>query len=123
MRRAGTITVLLGAWLFLGSMSFLPYAEEVFGVNAEPTLWDLQTREPVVLTVIAVVTALLAAASLRAKGMLPLALATCLSFYLFGRWFPVGARSYRDLGVGFWLATAATLTMSIGGTLAIAARP
>jgi hypothetical protein len=47
-------------------------------------------------------------------------LATAFSFYLFGRIFPTGNRAYTLYGVGFWLATAAAVVMSLGAVLAVA---
>jgi hypothetical protein len=112
MRRAGTIMIIVGGLVFLAAITFLDY-----GLNR--TLWDLTTREPAVLTVIgATAVALAATTLLSARPIIPL-LATCCSFYLFGQIFPDGARAYHGARAGFWLATSATVAMSMGGDLVI----
>ena len=74
---------------------------------------------PVVLTIGAATTTALAAIGWRTNSRLAVLLAACLSFYLFGQFFPAGAGDYEGLGVGFWLATFATIVMSIGGVVAV----
>jgi hypothetical protein len=113
-RRAGCIVVIVGGVVFLLAITFLDY----FSPPSAQTLWDVATRLPVVLTIVAVATVLLAIVSLMSDSLLAAVLTACLSFYLFGQFFPVGARVYNGLGVGFWLATCATVAMSVGGVLA-----
>jgi hypothetical protein len=118
-RQVGNITVIVGGLVYLSAQTFLAYVE--VGRYA-PTFWDVETRAPVILTVIGVATVVLAAASLLTDGVIPALVACVCSFYLFGRVFPIGLRSYSDVGVGLWLASAATVAMSIGGILALTGR-
>jgi hypothetical protein len=119
-RRAGSIMVIVGAFVFLGAQTFLAYIET--GGPAY-TAWDLSTRQPVILTVIGVVTLVLATASLLSDSATAEILVASCSFYLFGRVFPIGARSYSYLGIGFWLASGATAVMSAGAIVAVTGRP
>jgi hypothetical protein len=91
----GTIMVIGGGVLFVAALALLPYVSFAIMAAARALLTD----EPVLL-----------------------ALATGFSFYLFGRIFPVGFPVYDFYGAGFWLATAAAFTMSVGGVLAAVAR-
>ncbi len=104
-------------------MTFLPYFTTRFCGLAQCagtlTLWDVTTRLPVTLTIVAATTIALAAVGWRTNSRLPVLLAACLSFYLFGQFFPVGGGEYEGLGVGFWLATFGTIVMSIGGVVAV----
>jgi hypothetical protein len=120
---AGSVLVIIGGLVLLAALAFLPYFGGSFLFRGrEPTLWDLTTRLPVVLTVIGTAAIALGVASLlNAAPILPL-LAACCSFYLFGQIFPDGLLAYNDFGVGFWLATSATVAMSLGGILALAGR-
>jgi hypothetical protein len=104
--------IILGGLVFLGAITFLDY-------SVHRTLWDLTTREPVVLAVIGATAVALAASSLLSATPIPSLLAACCSFYLFGQFFPDGARAYHGVGTGFWLATYATVAMSIGGVLVV----
>ena len=108
----------------LVALALLPYFGGDFPLGRfgpEPTtLWDLTTREPVILTVVGVAAIAAAARGLLADEPILLTLATGFSFYLFGRVFPVGAPTYGFYGVGFWVVTAAAFTMSVGGVLAVA---
>jgi hypothetical protein len=112
----GNIMVILGGVLFVCALALLPFFE---AFDREPTLWDLTTREPVLLTVVAVADVVAAAGSLLTRNAVLLTLTTAFSFYVFGRIFPIGAETYHLLGVGFWVATAAAVTMSIGALLAV----
>jgi hypothetical protein len=115
-RRAGCIVVIAGGVVFLLAVTFLDYVSP----PSPHTLWDLTTRLPLVLTIVAVAAVLLAIVSLMSDSQLAAVLAACFSFYLFGQFFPVGAPFYNGLGVGVWLATSATIAMSVGGVLAAA---
>jgi hypothetical protein len=129
-RRAGAVTIILGGVAFEVGLSLLPYfggGRGAFGrFLRDRSLWDLTstpslftTRLPVILTVLGAAAIALAAASLLADAIWPLPLATCCCFYLFCQVFPVGAPSYSHLGAGFWLMSAAAVTMSLGGVLAL----
>ena|SRR5438105_4614098 len=122
LRLIGTILVILGGVVFLVALTLLPYFSAGFlgRLFREPTLWDLTTREPVILTMVGVAAILAAVGALLTDEPVLLILASVFSFYLFGRIFPVGPVTYRLYGVGFWIATAATFTMSVGGVLAVA---
>jgi hypothetical protein len=114
-RRAATISLILGGVAFLGALMFLDYGKG-------GTMWDYTTREPAILTVVALAAVGLAAASL-CTGLLALPLlAACCSFYLFGRVFPIGAPSYRPAATGFWVLLATSVTMSVGGVVATVRR-
>jgi hypothetical protein len=65
------------------------------------------------------VTIVLMFASFFTKTVATPALAAGLSFYLCGQWFYDGSANYTGLGVGFTLATGATVVMSVGGLLAL----
>lgn len=67
---------------------------------------------------IAVGTVAFAAMGLLSESVITALPAVCGSFYLLGQTLPVGD-GYGDYRVGFWLATAAALAMSIGGVLAV----
>jgi hypothetical protein len=121
VRRVGTVGVIAGGLLFLGALTFLPYVRPS---RHHETVWELPyapTRYPLILTVIAILAIILAATSLRVDSMAPLAVATSLSFYLLGAWFPLAAPGYNGLGSAFWLGTAAAAFMSFAGALALTA--
>jgi hypothetical protein len=113
-QRAGAIVVIVSGLVFLAALSFLPYAS-----RPRRTLWALTTRLPIILTVIAALAIAFALLGLLTGALIPTLLATCCSFYLFGQFFPDGARAYHGVGDGFWLATSATVVMSIGGVIAV----
>jgi hypothetical protein len=113
--RAGAVLVILGGAAFLGALMFLDYGKG-------GTMWDYTTREPAILTVVAIAATGLAAASLSTELLVLPLLAACCSFYLFGRVFPIGAPSYRLAATGFWVLLAASVTMSLGGVLATVRR-
>ena len=110
--------VILGALAFAAFVAFLPY--EGSGSSAQ-TFWNTATpmREPIVVTAITGVTIGFVSASFFTKTVVTPALAACLSFYLCGQWFYDGSANYTGLGVGFTLATGATVVMSVGGVLAL----
>jgi hypothetical protein len=104
-----------GALLFIASL-FLPYIDN--GVRSA-SAWELTTRSPVILTLVAALVLVLAIISVfvEAPG---LAMGTAgLSLYAFGQYFPIGARSYDAYGAGLWLGTASTLVMSVGSLLTL----
>jgi hypothetical protein len=114
-RLAGKLMVGGGALLFIASL-FLPYIDN--GVRSA-SAWELTTRSPVILTVVAGLALALAAISifLEAPG---LAMGTAgLSLYAFGQYFPIGARSYDAYGAGLWLGTASAIVMSVGSLLTL----
>jgi hypothetical protein len=120
-RRAGSIVLIGGGVLFLVALAVLPYVEEsfAFGITLHPTLWDLMTRLPVVLTAVAALAIMFALWGLLGEARVPTLLATCCSFYLWGEVFQDGARHYSEVGAGLWLATAAAIVMSTAGVLAV----
>jgi len=122
LRLTGTVMVIVGGVVFLVALAFLPYFSAGFlgRLFREPTLWDLTTRGPVFLTVVGVAAIVAAVGALLTDEPVLLILASVFSFYLLGSTFPVGSATYRLYGVGFWIATAATFTMSVGGILAVA---
>jgi hypothetical protein len=130
LRITGTVMVIVGGVVFLVALAVLPYfslphfvppvgyrlAHVVF---VDQTLWNVTTREPVVLTMVAVAAIVSAAGGLLTDEAVLLILATGFSFYLFGRIFPVGPQTYDLYGAGLWVTTAAAFTMSVGGVLAV----
>jgi transposase len=105
------------------------------GVPSPSSIWRILRREGLIVPephkrprcalirfCVGVVTIALAAASLLTDALILPLLAACCSFYLFGRVFPIGLHRYSALGVGLWLASGATIAMSIGGILAVSGR-
>lgn len=86
------------------------------------TLWDFRDTFAGSLTVLAAGTVALAATSLLSSSVITALPALCGSIFLLGETFPVGASSYSDYRVGFWLASSAALTMSAGAVVAAAGR-
>lgn len=87
------------------------------------TVWDEATVRPLVWTIVAATVIALAATFLFRDAMIPLALATGCSFFLFGQWFlivPVFG-DYSFYGLGFWLGVGAAVSMSLAGTVALIA--
>ncbi len=127
-RTAGIVVVIVSGLVFTGTLGLLDWAElpklvRVGGTlrvaSHGATLWDFSGHEAGVLTVIAVGTVAFAAMSLLSNSIITALPAVCGSFYLLGQTFPV-VDGYGGYRAGFWLATAATLAMSIGGVLAVA---
>lgn len=108
--------LILSGLVFEAALLFVSFAS-----FEHVTLWELTTREPVILTTVCAVAIALAAASMLTERAFPLLLATCISFYLFGRAFPTGAGDYDAFGVGFWLSVGASVGMSLGGVVALTA--
>jgi hypothetical protein len=128
MRTAGTVVVIVSGLVFVGAVGLLDWAglPKVVSVGGTislvshgATLWDFPGHQAGVLTVIAVGTVAFAAMGLFSDSVITALPAACGSFYLIGRTFPVGG-GYGGYRAGFWLATAATLAMSVGGVLAVA---
>jgi len=118
--------VMAGGLVFVASLPLLHlYSKEVFESKEETTtiaaktLWGLTTREPVILTVLAVAAAALALTAVLTDLEILDVLATALSFYLLGRFFDIGARTYNFYAEELWVGTAALVAMSVGGLLAI----
>jgi hypothetical protein len=102
LRLTGTILVILGGVVFLVALTFLPYLslhvrDALILRRTEPTLWDVTTREPVILTVLAVAAIGAAAGDLLSGERALLVLATGFSFYLLGRIFPLDIPDYGFL--------------------------
>jgi len=116
MKLAGKITMLVGGIVFVGALAGLKYAD--FG-NGSQTLWQLTTRGPVIVTVLAVAVCALAIASLLSDAFLLPFIGTCVSFYLWGQVFLDGSSSYAGLKAGYWVPAVATLGMSVGGFVAV----
>jgi hypothetical protein len=127
-RAAGTVVVIVSGLVFVGALALLDWAElgkvvsvgdTISIVSHGATLWDFPGHHAGVLTVIAVGTVAFAAMGLLSDSVITALPAVCGSFYLLGQTLPVGD-GYGGYRAGFWLATAAALTMSIGGVLAVA---
>ena len=98
MRLAGRLMVMTGALAFVAITTLAPYVE----VGAcSRTFWDLMTRAPVILTVIAAVAFVLTVANLSAELVVPSAIASGLSFWLLGSFFFLTAKSYDAFGWGY----------------------
>jgi hypothetical protein len=94
--------------------------EEGSKCTSAKSFWDVTTREPVILTLLAIVAIGFVVVSLisRAPGWrVPQAV---IGFYLLGAVFPIGSESYSNLQIGFWLATVGAVIMAVGGSLAVA---
>jgi hypothetical protein len=109
------MTLLLGGIVFLGALARLNYV-------GTATLWELTTREPVILTVLVLAVCGLATASLFSDAFLLPLVATCVSFYLWGQVFLDSPNSYAGLGLGYWVPAVAAFGMSIAGLLAVVAQ-
>jgi hypothetical protein len=127
-RTAGIVVVIVGGLVFLGAVGLLDWAllpkvirdgGSIRLVSHGATLWDFTGHHAGVLTVIAGATLAYAAMALLSDSVITALPAVCGSFYLLGQTFPVGG-GYGYYRVGFWLATAAAVTMSVGGVLAVA---
>jgi hypothetical protein len=128
MRTTGIILVIVSGLVFVGALGLLDWAglptlRHVGGTigiaSRGATLWSFPGHQAGVLTVIAAGTVALAAMGLLSNSVITTLPAVCGSFYLLGQTFPVGGE-YGYYEVGFWLATAAALAMSIAGALAVA---
>ncbi len=118
-RRQGSIMVIVGGFVFLAAQTFLPYIE--IG-RIHRTYWDFGTRVPVILTAIGVAAVAFAIASLRTDAVIVAPAAAACSFFLLGRVLPLGYKNYSGVGIGLWLASGATVVMSIGGLVALTGR-
>ena len=116
MRLAGRLMVMTGALAFVAITTLAPYVE--VGAYSR-TFWDLMTRAPVILTVIAAVAFVLTVANLSAELVVPSAIASGLSFWLLGSFFFLTAKSYDAFGWGYWTATGAAAVMAVGGVMSL----
>lgn len=112
MKRIGVATVAGGGVAVIGSL-FVHYA-------ADTSVWQLTTRYPVLLTILALVAIGLTAASLAVNRTWLLAVATAVSAFILGEAFPAELTSY-NYQLGFWLAVAGAAIMVLGGIMATAA--
>jgi hypothetical protein len=126
-RTAGIVVVIVAGLVFMGALGLLDWAGlpkvvRVAGtisvVSHGATLWDFTGHQAGVLTVIAVATLACAAMALLSDSVITALPASCGSFYLLGRSFPIGG-GYGGYRAGFWLATAAGVAMCVGGVLAV----
>jgi len=121
MRRLGLLVAAAGAAAFIASLALLKYAD--FGSGAQ-TLWQFTTRLPVVLTVLAALTLGLSLLALVQTSRVYPALATAISFYIVGQFFPDGELSYSPYKAGFWVCLGGAVAMAVGSLIAlVAARP
>jgi hypothetical protein len=131
-RTAGIVVVIVSGLVFVGALGVLDWARLPKVVSTRTsgggtvsivfhgaTLWGYPGNHAGVLTLIAIGTVAFAAVGLLSDSVITALPAACGSFYLLGQTFPIGD-GYGDYRVGFWLATAAALAMSIGGVLAVA---
>jgi hypothetical protein len=128
MRTTGIVLVIVSGLVFVGALGILDWAGlpkiahaggTIGIVTHGATLWSFPGHQAGVLTVVAVGTVALAAMGLLSNSVITALPAVCGSFYLLGQTFPVGGE-YGYYEVGFWLATAAALAMSIAGAFAVA---
>jgi hypothetical protein len=126
-RTAGIIAVIVSGLVFVGALGLLdwaglPKAVALGGtisiVSRSATLWDFRGHQADILTLIAAGTVAFAVMALLSDSVITTLPAVCGSFYLLGRTFPVGD-GYGGYRLGFWIAAAAALAMSISGLLAI----
>ncbi len=130
MRTTGILAVIVGGLVFVVALALLDWSElgkvvsrggSVGIVSHGATLWEFKGHRAGVLTVIAVGTVAFAAVGLLSESVITALPVVCGSFYLLGQTFPIGdGYGYGGYEVGFWLATAVALAMSIGGVLAVA---
>ena len=127
MRTAGIVVVIAAGLVFVSGLALLDWAQlpklvsvgdTVSVVSRGATLWEFKGHQAGVLTVIAVGTVSLAAMGLLSNSVISALPAVCGSFLLLGQTVPV-FEGYGVYRVGFWLAAAAALAMSIGGVLAV----
>ncbi len=112
MKRIG-IATLVGGGVAVIVSSFLHYV-----VNT--SVWQLTTRYPVIITILAVSAIGLAVTSLAVNRWPLLAVATAASAFILGEVFPLVVSSYH-YQLGFWLAVAGSAIMILGGVIATAA--
>jgi hypothetical protein len=113
MRRLGLVLVAVGAASVVASLVLLPYI-------ASKTLWDLTTRIPLIITIVAALGGLMAIAAIFLDAWLLPVLATGAGFFLFGELFPLDPPSgYSIYKPGFWLGIAGAVVMSVAGVTAL----
>ncbi len=111
MRIVGNTVMLVGAAIYLAALAVLHY----FGTV---TLWDETTREPAILSGIAVIVAICSLVGLFSEQILLPAIAVPLSFLLLGQSVYFGEETYSGFGGAYWVCGASALAMSLGGLLA-----
>lgn len=112
MKLAGRLCVWVGAALLIIGMTVHQVA---FG-----NLWDLSTREAVLVLLLALAAVTLTVLTLFFDRPLLVVIAAGIGVYLFGQYFPLGG-SYSYYKGGFWIAVVGSLTMAVGGGLSLAA--
>ncbi len=118
VRAVGRAVIIAGCLVTIISLAALKYADIGFGRGSE-TIWQLTTRLPVILTVVAVAAGTLAMVGFFVDRVLLAALAAGCCFWLFGQLFPAGAANYHGLKAGFWVSVVAALFAAAGGVLAL----
>lgn len=113
MKRVGSVVLMAGAVLVIVS-NFLRYF-----TDSSLTVWQVTTRYPVVLTVLAALAVAMAAVCFTGERVLPLGAAAVLGAFLVGEAFPVWTNSYH-YRIGFWLAVGGAMLMVVGGLVALA---
>jgi hypothetical protein len=116
MRRLGLVLVAVGAVIVVASLALLQYAD--FGSGPQK-LWDVTTRLPLIITIVAGLGGLMAVFAIFSDAWLLPVLATGAGFFLFGELFPVGVPSYSGYKAGFWVAIAGAVLMSVAGVIAL----
>lgn len=84
----------------------------------DASVWQVTTRYPLIVTILAAAAMVLAVASLAVHRWLFLALAGLISAFVLGEVFPLIFPSYH-YQVGFWLWTAGAAIMTTGSVLAL----
>jgi hypothetical protein len=100
--------MLVGAAVYVTALAALNYV----GLT---TLWYSTTREPAILSGIAVLVAIFSLAGLFTPQISLAATAVALSFLLLGQSVYFGAETYSGFGTAYWVCGAAALVMSLGG--------
>ena len=91
------------------------------------SLWHLATehghlvsiREPLILSILAVVAVLLALAATASDATALCVGQAIIGCYLFGQAFNLGLPRYSHLQIGFWAEAVGGLAMAVGGILAL----
>jgi hypothetical protein len=112
MRVIGPALVLVGGLTTVVSL-FLKYAGDV-------SAWDFNRRYAIMLAVLTLAAVAFAVASISARRRLPFVVPAVIGCFLFGEVFPIGLRSYKGLEFPFWLGSAGSFLMAVGGLLLLA---
>ena len=116
MRTFGRVTMIAGSSVTAIGLAALKFSN--FG-NGSQTLWQYTTREPVIVTVVALAAAALAFTSMFADAAIVPVLAAGCCFWLFGQLFYAGQPTYTGLKGGFWVPVVAAFIASIGGLFSV----